>query len=55
MRWNANNIIALLKYSKDGIKLIYTNSYKRYYHSVLVGFIVDYKEQVFITNIKVNI
>ena len=32
--------------------LMYINSYKKYYYLILAGFMVDYKEQVFITDIK---
>lgn len=58
MTWNkkdVDNIIALLKYIKDNIKLIYTNSYKRDYYSILIDIMVDYKKQVLITGIKIKI
>lgn len=29
---------------KDSIELVYTNGYKRYYYSIFVGFMIDYKE-----------
>ena len=48
-----NDIAALLKH-KDGIKLICAKGYKRRYYPVLADFMVDYKEQVFITGIKAN-
>ena len=32
-----------------------TKSFKRCYFSILVGEIIDYKEQVFITKIKTNV
>ena len=48
-----NDIVALHEY-KDGIKLVCSNSYKRCCYPVLVDFIVDYEEQVFITGIKAN-
>lgn len=35
--------------------LIFANCYKRHYYLVLAGFIVDYKEQIFIIIIKTNI
>ena len=49
-----NDIAALLEH-KDGIKLMYADGYKRRCYLVLVGLMVDYKEQVFITGIKTNI
>lgn len=39
---------------EDGIELIFADSYKRRCYSVLVGLIVDYKEQVLIIEIKAN-
>lgn len=51
---NTNNIIILLKY-KDGIKLVYIDGYKRCCYFILVDFIVNYEEQVFIIDIKINI
>lgn len=44
----------MLNYTKDDIKLVYIDSYKRYYYLLLVDFIVDYEKQVFITGIKTN-
>ena len=51
---DTNDVVALLKY-KDGIKLVYTNDYKKRCYLVLVGLMVDYKEQDLITDIKANI
>lgn len=48
-----NNVTTLLKY-KASIELVCVNSYKKYYYSVLAGFIINYKNQVFITGIKIN-
>lgn len=39
---NTDDIIALLEYTKDDIKLVSLNGYKRYYHLILVGSMVDY-------------
>lgn len=39
---------------KNSIELIFANRYKRCYYLILVGFIVDYKEQILIIGIKVN-
>lgn len=39
---------------KNGIELMYVDNYKYYCYFILISFIVDYKEQVFITNIKAN-
>ena len=50
---DTNDIAALLEH-KDGIELVYVDSYKRRCYPVLAGFMVDYKEQVFITGIKAN-
>lgn len=35
--------------------MIYINDYKKRYYLILVGLIIDYKEQVLITGIKSNI
>ena len=48
-----NDIVALLEY-KDGIELVCADGYKKRCYPVLVGFIVDYEEQVVITGIKIN-
>lgn len=47
--------IAFFEFTKDNIELIYTNSYKRYCYHILTNFMIDYKKQVFITGIKLNI
>ena len=47
-------IIALLEYLKDDIELVYADSYKRHCYPILASFMVDYKKQVFIIGIKVN-
>ena len=36
------------------MKFVYIDDYKKYYYCVLEGLMVDYKEQVFITDIKAN-
>ena len=54
-KWDANNVIALLEYLKDNIKLIDVNGYKRRCYPVLADFIVNYKEKVLITGIKAKI
>ncbi len=40
---------------KNDIKLVYVDSYKKCYYLILISFIVDYKKQVIITGIKLNI
>ena len=50
---NTNDVIALLEY-KDDIELMYPDGYKIGYYSILVGFVIDYEEQVLITGIKTN-
>lgn len=40
---------------KNGIKLVYADSYKKRCYPVLAGLIIDYKEQILILDIKVNI
>ena len=50
---NINDVAILLEY-KNSIKLVYANSYKKSYYPILANFIVDYKEQVWIINIKIN-
>ena len=39
---------------KNGIKLVCTDNYKRRCYFILIDFMVDYKKQVFIINIKAN-
>ena len=53
-KWDADDITVLFEYLKDGIELIYVNDYKRHCYLILADFIVDYKEEVLITGIKVN-
>ncbi len=48
-----NNVAALLEY-KDGIEFVCANGYKRRCYPVLAGLMVDYEEQVLITDIKAN-
>ena len=48
------DVAALLEH-KDGIKLVCADGYKRRYYPILASLMVDYKEQVLITGIKVNI
>ena len=38
----------------ENIKIICANGFKHYCYPILVGVIIDYKEQVFITRIKTN-
>lgn len=52
---DTDNIAILLKYIKDGLQLVYANSYKKHCYFILINFIIDYKKQVFIINIKANI
>ena len=42
-----NNIKVLFEYIKNNIKLIYTNSYKKYYYFILANLIIDYEKPVF--------
>lgn len=48
------NVIALLKYTKDGTKFMYANGYKYCSYPVLTSFLVYYKEQVLVTSFKTN-
>lgn len=48
-----DNVVILLE-DKKSIELVYADGYKRGYYPILAGFIVDYKEQVFIISIKAN-
>ena len=50
---DTNNVAALLEH-KDGIKLVCANDNKRRCYLILAGLMVDYKEQVLITDIKAN-
>ena len=53
----ATNIIldiALLETYKEGIKIRYADDFKRRCYPVFAGLIVDYKEQVLITDVKAN-
>lgn len=47
------NLIVLLKH-KNIIKLLFTKSYKRRFCFFLAGFMIDYREQVFMIQIKAN-
>lgn len=51
---DADNAKVLLKYLKNGIKLVCANGYKKYYNPILIGFIENYKKQVIIICIKTN-
>lgn len=51
---DTNNIVSLFMYYKDVIELIYKDGYKKYCYLVLIDLIVDYKKQVFIIGIKIN-
>lgn len=51
---DADDIIALLEYAKDAIKLINTDGYKKRCYSILAGLMVNFKVQVFIIGIKAN-
>lgn len=44
----------MFKYTKNGIELVYIDSYKYYCYPILTDFIIDYKEQIFIMGIKIN-
>lgn len=48
-----NNIEILFEY-KNKIKLICTDGYKRYDYFLLTSFMIDYKKQVLIISIKIN-
>lgn len=47
------DVVALLKYQND-IKLVYVDSYKKFCYFILVDFMVNYKGQILIINIKAN-
>lgn len=40
---------------KNDIELVYANSYKRRCYLILADLMVDYKEKVLITNVKIII
>ena len=44
----------LKEYYDEDIEIIYTNSLKYCYYSILLGVMVDYKKQILITRIKSN-
>ena len=48
------DVTVLHEYTKEGIKLICADGYKKRCYPLLAGLMVDFKEQVFITDIKVN-
>ena len=50
---NNNDFAALFEY-KNGIKQVYADGYKRRCYLILTSFIIDYKVQVLITDIKTN-
>ena len=54
LRKRDTNDVAILLEHKDDIELVFVDSYKRRCYLVLVGLMVDYKEQVFITGINAN-
>lgn len=43
-----------MNHTKDSIELIFADGYNKCCYPVLTDFMIDYKEQVFITGIKVN-
>ena len=45
---------ALQEHYDKNIEIICVDSPKRYYYAILAGVIIDYKEQVFIAKIKIN-
>lgn len=47
--------IVFKKYYDEEIEMICTNSLKHHYYLILSDIIVDYKEQILITRIKVNV
>lgn len=50
---DTEDIVALFDY-KDGIDLMSTDGYKKLYYPVLADFMIDYKDHVFVTDIKAN-
>ena len=46
--------IAFLETYKEGIGIWYADSFKRRFYPVFVGLMVDYEEQVLITDVKAN-
>lgn len=56
MNLSTDNVlnIVFLKTCKDEIKIRYANSLKKCCYPISVNLIVDYKEQVMITNPKAN-
>lgn len=54
-KWDVDNIITLFEYIKKSIKLAYANDYKKRYYPIFADFMIDYKERVFIINIKAYI
>ncbi len=50
---DTNDVVAMFDY-KDSIELVYADGYKKLCYPVLASFMIDYKEQVFITSIKAN-
>ena len=50
-----NNDVAALFEHKNGIELMYADNYKTRCYPVLAGFILEYKKQILLTGLKVNI
>lgn len=46
--------MVIIKIYKKDINIWYTNNFKQYYYFVVASLMVNYKKQVFITNINVN-
>lgn len=51
---DANEVIALLEYRKNGIQFVYADGYKRCCYHILADIIIDCEEQVSIISIKAN-
>lgn len=41
-------------YIKDDIELVYIDGYKKHCYSILISLTIDYKKQILIIGIKVN-
>lgn len=54
-KYNADDIITLLKYIIESIELIFTYNYKKYFYLILPDSVMNYKEQILIINIKANL
>ena len=44
----------MLEYTKESIELVYADGYKKRRYPQLIGLMVNYEEQIFITGIKTN-